>query len=64
MTRIGGIGAALLVVFLLFGACGEEDLEFPGSSPEATNTPQSTTTAGATATPVATPTPTQTPLGG
>ncbi|MGH7823412.1 MAG: hypothetical protein ACREQ9_26930 [Candidatus Binatia bacterium] len=48
---------AVLVVLALFGACGEDDLEFPGSAPDATNTPASTGTPTQTQTPTATPTP-------
>lgn len=47
----------LTAVILFFGACGEDDLEFPGADGD----PTATATPDATATVTATPTPTETP---
>ena len=52
---------AVLTAFVLFGACGEEDLEFPGDSPDPTTTAEATSTPGTTETPDDTPTPTVPP---
>lgn len=49
---------AVLAAFVLFGACGEEDLEFPGQAAP-TSTAAATSTPG-TQTPGSTPTPTPT----
>lgn len=50
---------AVLTAFVLFGACGDEDLEFPGEpQPTATNTSGTATpTATGSPQPTATPTP-------
>jgi len=49
---------AILAVFVLLGACGEDDLEFPGGgSPDPTGTPVATSTPG----PTSSPTPTASP---
>jgi hypothetical protein len=49
----------LVALLLLLGACGEDDLEFPGSG--GTPTPVPTQTPSGTQTPTPTPTPTETP---
>jgi len=49
------LGIAVLIGVFFVAACGEEDLDFPGSLPEATATPDATSTPGPTSTPTPTP---------